>query len=425
MSVEISEIEHYNFIEVENQWREVFFKKYSEEKLGDGKKYYVLEMFPYPSGKIHMGHVRNYTIGDIIARFYRLKAYTVLHPIGWDAFGLPAENAALEHRVHPKDWTYKNITDMREQLKLLGFSYNWSREFATCDEAYYGYEQKLFLKLYENGFLYRKKSQVNWDPVDNCVLANEQVIDGKGWRSGAEVEKKFLNQWFFKITDLAEELLSELDQLEGWPEKVRTMQKNWIGKSDGAIINFCCVNSEEKISVFSTRPETIFGATYLAISPNSALAIHLGDENPEIKAYLDEQKKNSVSAAVIDKQEKTGIDTGIRVKHPFVDKELPVFIANFVLSDYGTGAIFATPAHDERDYEFATKYNLPVLEVIASEGENSLPYTGDGILKNSEFLDGLSVSEAKKKVISELASRNLGSAKLYYKLRDWGVSRQR
>lgn len=424
MSVEISEVDQYNFVEVESYWRNVFFEKYSvEEPKVSSKKYYVLEMFPYPSGKIHMGHVRNYTIGDILARFYRLKAFSVLHPIGWDAFGLPAENAALDRKIHPKTWTYKNISDMREQLKLFSFSYNWSREFATCDEDYYRYQQKIFGKLYKSGFLYRKKSQVNWDPVDNCVLANEQVIDGRGWRSGAEIEKKFLDQWFFKITDLADELLDELDHLDGWPEKVRIMQKNWIGKSEGAEIVFNCVNASESILVFSTRPETIFGATYVAISPNSDLALKLSQNNSKIKAYLNEQKKKSVSISVIDKQDKTGIDTGLKVKHPFLDKELPVFIANFVLYDYGTGAIFATPAHDERDFEFASKYKLPIIEVI--ESNETLPYTKDGILKNSRFLDGLNLKEAKEKIILEIENRKIGARKKYYKLRDWGISRQR
>ena len=424
MSLDISEITPYNFAIVEPKWQKFWLSNHSfKTENRKNKKYYVLEMFMYPSGKVHIGHVRNYTIGDIVARYKRACGFDVLHPVGWDAFGLPAENAALKQKSHPKDWTYKNIATMKDQIRSLGFSYDWEREFATCDEEYYGFQQKIFLALYKKGLVYRKKSEVNWDPVDNCVLANEQVIDGRGWRSGALVEKKMLSQWFFKITDYADELLKELDSLKGWPENVKTMQRNWIGKSEGCSINFSCDNGDQ-ITVFSTRPETLYGATYLAISPDHPLAKKIADSNEEIKTFISELKKGSVSQQMLDKQEKQGIDTGLTVKHPFLDKRLPVYIANFVLMDYGTGAIFATPAHDERDYDFAIKYNLPIISVIKSKN-NEIPYFGDGTLFNSEFLDGLSVIEARKKVIEEIDRRGLGKKEIFFKLRDWGISRQR
>ena len=424
MSLDISEITPYNFSVVEPKWQKFWLDNHSfKTKNGNHKKYYVLEMFMYPSGKVHIGHVRNYTIGDIVARYKRACGFDVLHPVGWDAFGLPAENAALKQKSHPKDWTYKNIETMKNQIRGLGFSYDWEREFATCDEEYYGFQQKIFLALYKKGLVYRKKSEVNWDPVDNCVLANEQVIDGRGWRSGALVEKKMLSQWFFRITDYADELLKELDNLEGWPENVKTMQRNWIGKSEGCSINFSCDNGDQ-ITVFSTRPETLYGATYLAISLDHPLAKKLAESNTNIREFISELKKGSVSQQVLDKQEKQGIDTGLTVKHPFLNKRLPVYIANFVLMDYGTGAIFATPAHDERDYDFAVKYNLPVISVIKSENDE-VPYFGDGILFNSEFLDGLSVIEARKKIIEEIDKRGFGKKEIFFKLRDWGVSRQR
>lgn len=424
MSLDISEITPYNFSVVEPKWQKFWLDNHSfKTKNGNHKKYYVLEMFMYPSGKVHIGHVRNYTIGDIVARYKRACGFDVLHPVGWDAFGLPAENAALKQKSHPKDWTYKNIETMKNQIRGLGFSYDWEREFATCDEEYYGFQQKIFLALYKKGLVYRKKSEVNWDPVDNCVLANEQVIDGRGWRSGALVEKKMLSQWFFRITDYADELLKELDNLEGWPENVKTMQRNWIGKSEGCSINFSCDNGDQ-ITVFSTRPETLYGATYLAISLDHPLAKKLAESNANIREFISELKKGSVSQQVLDKQEKQGIDTGLTVKHPFLNKRLPVYIANFVLMDYGTGAIFATPAHDERDYDFAVKYNLPIISVIKSENDE-VPYFGDGILFNSEFLDGLSVIEARKKIIEEIDKRGFGKKEIFFKLRDWGVSRQR
>ncbi len=424
MSLDISEITPYNFAVIEPKWQKFWMDNRSfKTENRKNKKYYVLEMFMYPSGKVHIGHVRNYTIGDIVARYKRACGFDVLHPVGWDAFGLPAENAALKQKSHPKDWTYKNIETMKNQIRSLGFSYDWDREFATCDEKYYGFQQKIFLNLYKKGLVYRKKSEVNWDPVDNCVLANEQVIDGRGWRSGALVEKKMLSQWFLKITDYADELLAELDNLKGWPENVKTMQRNWIGKSEGCSINFSCSNGDQ-ITVFSTRPETLFGATYLAISVDHPLAKKAADSNEKVKDFISEIKKGSVSQQVLDKQEKQGIDTGLTVKHPFLDKRLPVYIANFVLMDYGTGAIFATPAHDERDYDFATKYNLPIISVIKSEN-NEVPYFGDGTLFNSEFLNGMSVVDARKKIIEEIANRNLGKKEIFFKLRDWGISRQR
>ncbi|MDR1982957.1 MAG: leucine--tRNA ligase [Holosporaceae bacterium] len=427
MPVDISEIAPYNFSIVESQWQNFWLKNNSfhTDVNSSRKKYYVLEMFMYPSGKIHIGHVRNYTIGDIIARFKRARGFSVLHPVGWDAFGLPAENAALKQNGHPKDWTYQNIGIMKKQLISLGFSYDWEREFATCDEKYYGFQQKIFLALHKKGLVYRKKSEINWDPVDNCVLANEQVINGCGWRSGAPVEKRMLSQWFLKITYFVDELLGELDNLNGWPEKVKTMQRNWIGKSEGCSIHFK-TNTGDEVTVFSTRPETIFGATFLAISPDHPLATKLAATNEKIKAFIDDFKKGSVAQGVLDKQEKRGINTEIVVDHPLLNKKLPIYIANFVLMNYGTGAVFATPAHDERDYEFAKKYELPMERVItSSENNDKLPYVGDGILINSGFLNGLSIAEAKKIVIQKLCEIGLGKRCEFFRLLDWGISRQR
>lgn len=437
MTIDISEIAPYNFSLVEKKWQ-AFWRDNRIFRTSHGKdkpKCYILEMFMYPSGKVHIGHVRNYTIGDIIARFKRANGFSVLHPVGWDAFGLPAENAALKNKSHPKTWTYQNISVMKKQIEALGFSYDWDREFATCDEQYYAFQQKIFLDLYLKGLVYRKESEVNWDPVDHCVLANEQVIDGKGWRSGAVVEKKMLSQWFIKITDYVDQLLADIDYLEGWPEKVRTMQRNWIGKSEGCSIKFKSSIGED-IVVFSTRSDTIFGATFLAISPDHPISHKLAEKNDKIQKFLDEFKKGSISAEVMEQQEKLGIDTGITVDHPFLPKKLPVFIANFVLMNYGTGAIFANPAHDERDYEFAVKYGLPIISVIKPEevaGEATdrdgtmaaLPYTGDGTMINSDFLNGMSVAEAKRAVIDRLCEMGIGERKIFYKLRDWGVSRQR
>ncbi|MDR0632360.1 MAG: leucine--tRNA ligase [Holosporaceae bacterium] len=427
--MDISEIALYNFSAVERKWQDFWLKNESfrADCSPSKKKYYVLEMFMYPSGKVHIGHVRNYTIGDIIARFKRLRGFSVLHPTGWDAFGLPAENAALKQGGHPRDWTYKNIDIMKRQMLSLGFSYDWRREFATCDEKYYGFQQKIFLALHKKGLIYRKKSEINWDPVDNCVLANEQVIGGCGWRSGAPVERRMLSQWFLKITDFVDELLAEIDNLKGWPEKVRIMQQNWIGKSEGCSIKFRTnAGNNSDIVVFSTRPETIFGATFLAISPDHPLAIELSKTNDKIKAFIEEFKRGSVAQEFLDKQEKSGVDTGILADHPFTDRKLPVYVANFVLMNYGTGAVFATPAHDKRDYDFAVKYGLQIEQVVASpEGCVELPYLDDGILINSDFLNGLSIAEGKKAVIQKLCDIGAGKREVFFKLMDWGISRQR
>lgn len=427
MALDLSEIPPYNFTEVESRWQKYWseHESFKTDEKSNKKKYYVLEMFMYPSGKVHIGHVRNYTIGDVIARFKRAQGFNVLHPTGWDAFGLPAENAALANHSHPNTWTRKNIATMKEQILRLGFSYDWSREFATCDQQYYAYQQKLFLALYKKGFLYRKASEVNWDPVEQSVLANEQVIDGRGWRSGAIVEKKMLTQWFFKITAFADELLKDLDTLNEWPEKVKTMQRNWIGKSYGCKIAFE-TNTGDTVEVFSTRPETIFGASFVAIAADHPLAKKLAEQRKDVCSAICEMKKGCVSQEELDKQEKRGIDTGLFVKHPFLNKQLPIYIANFVLMGYGTGAIFGAPAHDERDYDFAVKYHLPIISVIEGEDKNSeMPYLEDGKMINSDFLNGLSIAEAKEKVIDEVSKRGFGSCEIFFKLRDWGVSRQR
>ncbi|MDE2436568.1 MAG: leucine--tRNA ligase [Sphingomonadales bacterium] len=407
---------------------------------------YVLEMFPYPSGRIHIGHVRNYTMGDVLARYKRMKGFEVLHPMGWDAFGMPAENAAMEKGVHPGGWTRQNIATMKAQLKRLGFALDWSRELATCEPDYYGHEQALFLDLYEAGLVYRKESAVNWDPVDMTVLANEQVIDGRGWRSGALVEKRKLSQWFLKITEFAEELLDGLGDLKDWPEKVRLMQENWIGKSQGLEFSFKVLPSAQgeddaitaidpavraSVSVFTTRPDTIFGASFVAIAADHPLAQGLAANNPEVAAFIDLCRKGGTTAAEIETQEKLGYDTGLILAHPFEDRHLPLYIANFVLMDYGTGAVFGCPAHDQRDLDFARKYGLPVTRVIA-EGFDTDPvftgneaYTGPGMLVNSDFLDGLEAETAKTEVIARAEAGGWGTGTTVWRLRDWGVSRQR
>jgi leucyl-tRNA synthetase len=391
-------------------------------------KSYVLEMFPYPSGRIHMGHVRNYTMGDVLARYRRMKGFEVLHPMGWDAFGMPAENAAMERKVHPGEWTRANIATMRGQLKRLGFALDWSRELATCEPEYYGHEQALFLDLFAAGLVYRKQSEVNWDPVDMTVLANEQVIDGRGWRSGALVERRKLNQWFLKITDFAEELLDGLAGLEHWPDKVRLMQENWIGKSRGMKFRFALAGKRATIEVFTTRPDTIFGASFLAVSPDHPLALALAGANPDAAAFLAECKKGGTTAAELETAEKLGFDTGLKVVHP-LDPEwlLPVYIANFVLMDYGSGAIFGVPAHDQRDFEFAAKYGLPFQGVVSGDGEpdGEAAYLGDGQMINSRFLDGMGVEEAKAAVIARAEAEGWGEGTTVWRLRDWGVSRQR
>ncbi len=404
---------------------------FSFKDQADKPKFYCLEMFPYPSGRFHMGHLRNYTIGDVMARFKLAEGYNVLHPMGWDAFGLPAENAAIQNNVHPEDWTYQNIATMREQLKRLGTSYDWSREIATCDPDYYGKEQKFFLDFYKAGLAYRKESLVNWDPVDNTVLANEQVIDGRGWRSGALVERRSLTQWFLKISDFAEDLLAEIDTLEGWPEAVRTMQRRWIGKSEGARIFFEIEGRNEKLEIYTTRPETLFGASFVAISPQHPLAIELAAKNTALAAFVEECNRLGVSEETIEKAEKKGFDTGLKAKHPFKPGEnLPLYVANFVLMDYGTGAIFACPAHDQRDLDFARKYGLPVTPVIRPRDQETIDianeaYMEDGIVFNSDFLNGLNAGEAKKAAIQKLQTLKIGEGTINYRLRDWGISRQR
>ena len=381
------------------------------------QKKYILEMFPYPSGNIHMGHVRNYVIGDICARYHKLKGDEVIHPMGWDAFGLPAENAAIQFNTHPQDWTFSNIQNMKDQLKKLDLDLDWDRELATCKEDYYRYQQELFIDLYNAGLAYKKDALVNWDPEDQTVLANEQVIDGKGWRTGALVEQKILSQWFFKITNYAEELLNDLDELTLWPDKVKTMQKNWIGKSIGAEIKFQIVGKDDQLNIFTTRPDTIYGATFIAISVNHNLVSKYlkEDEIEEIKKIFSNN---------IDDKEKQGILLDIKCLHPILEKEMPVYIANFVLDNYGEGAIFGCPAHDERDYEFAVKYSLPILKVIKCE-DNELPFTQDGEVINSPLLNGLKKTEAIKKIIEYFEDKNIGKESINYKLRDWGVSRQR
>ncbi len=396
------------------------------------KKYYVLEMFPYPSGDIHMGHVRNYTLGDLVARYKRAKGFNVLHPMGWDSFGLPAENAAISNNVHPKSWTEKNIQNMKTQLKKMGLSYDWSKELSTCTSDYYKHEQKIFIDFYKKGLAYQKETIVNWDPVEQTVLANEQVIDGRGWRSDAIIEKKRMKGWFLKITDFAEELLEDLKTLENWPEKVKLMQKNWIGKSLGAHIDFHINELNDKVTVFSTRPDTLFGASFIALSPEHQLVDELKKKYPKIIKELNKFDIDNTNEQNLDKIEKIGIKTPLKALHPFIkNKLIPIFIANFVLIDYGTGAVFGCPAHDQRDFDFAKKYDLEIIEVVSKDQnqkrKNNLKeaYTEDGYLINSDFLNGLTVNEAIKVSIKMLEKINLGSKSINYRLKDWGVSRQR
>lgn len=392
------------------------------------EKFYCLEMFPYPSGKLHMGHVRNYTIGDVISRYQRMLGKNVLHPMGWDAFGLPAENAAIQNQTAPAAWTEQNIVSMREQLQRLGFSYDWDRELATCRPDYYRWEQWFFTQLFERGLVYKKEAEVNWDPVDQTVLANEQVIDGRGWRSGALVEKKKIPQWFVKITDYAEELLSSLDELDQWPDAVKTMQRNWIGKSVGADLVFQ-LDDEPDLSVFTTRPDTIFGVTYLAVAADHPLAVKVAQDNPKVAEFRRQCQQNSTAEADLETMEKLGIDLGINAIHPLSGDAVPVWCANFVLMSYGTGAVMAVPAHDQRDYEFASKYSIPIKPVIRpSEGEldiSSAAFVEYGILCNSGEFDGLSSEQAKTAITERLTEHGLGKQQINYRLRDWGVSRQR
>jgi leucyl-tRNA synthetase len=425
----------FNPLEADARWQAVWDEKqtFKASDSSDKPRSYVLEMFPYPSGRIHIGHVRNYSMGDVLARFRRMTGHEVLHPMGWDAFGMPAENAAMEKKVHPGSWTRENIATMRAQLKKLGFALDWSRELATCEPDYYGQEQALFLDMMEAGLVYRKESAVNWDPVDMTVLANEQVIDGKGWRSGAPVEKRKLSQWFLRITQFADDLLAGLKTLDQWPEKVRLMQENWIGKSVGLAFRFKLdevVDGIGEVEVFSTRPDTIFGASFAAIAADHPLALALEAKNPALAAFAEECRHTGTAAAEVETQEKKGYDTGLSVIHPFTGRKLPLFVANFVLMDYGTGAVMAVPGHDQRDLDFARKYMLPVERVVAAEGDEDKgigeeAYTGPGRLVNSDFLNGMGVEEAKAEVIRRAESEGWGTGTTVFRLRDWGVSRQR
>ena len=425
--------QRYNYKKAESRWQ----KRWDEEKIFQTKinktkkKYYVLEMFPYPSGKIHMGHVRNYTLGDVVARYKKMCGFNVMHPMGWDAFGLPAENAAIVEKKPPSDWTYKNINVMKNQLKTMGLSIDWSREIATCHPDYYKHEQSFFLDLLKNNLAYKKESVVNWDPIDKTVLANEQVVDGRGWRSGAIVESKKLSQWFLKTSKYSEELLSYLNQLNNWPNKVKIMQSNWIGKSIGAEINFKISNpqniNKKYIKIFTTRPDTIFGASFCAISIDHNIAIQIINSDPKAKQFVKNCSKLNPD------KEKIGYKTDLLIEHPFINKKLiPVFIANFVLIDYGSGAIFGCPAHDQRDLDFANKYNLEVLPVILPKGQSiknykisNISYPGEGLIINSDFLNGKTIDAAKKRVVDEIIKKGLGKEKVNYRLRDWGLSRQR
>ena len=420
-------MERYNFQKIEKKWREKRFAVSVENKESN-KKYYCLEMFPYPSGKIHMGHVRNYTIGDVIARYKYLNGYNVLHPMGWDSFGLPAENASKLNNLHPQEWTNQNISTMKKQLKQLGLSIDWDREISTCDKEYYKHQQSLFIDFYNNGLVSRKETYVNWDPVEKTVLANEQVINGKGWRSNAIVQRKKLSQWFFNITKFSNELLSDLEKLKGWPEKVKLMQKNWIGKSYGCEINFEMSESSDKIKVFTTRPDTIFGASFIALSVDHSLSKNFKDNKDFIK-FKEDCNKTGTTEEALANAEKLGLKTNLYVKHPLIkDKILPIYFANFVLMDYGSGAIFGCPAHDQRDFDFAKKYNLEIIEVVSDgskEKKLKEAYTGNGKLINSSFLNGLNIEQAKEKIINEIEKKNLGTKKTLYRLKDWGISRQR
>ena len=419
----------YNHKIIEKKWQENWSKEkvFHAVKNTNKKKYYVLEMFPYPSGKIHMGHVRNYTLGDVVARYKKMKGFNVLHPMGWDAFGLPAENAALTEKKHPKDWTYQNIKTMKNQLMKMGLSLDWEREIATCHPEYYRHEQKFFIDLFKAGLAYKKEAEVNWDPVDQTVLANEQVIDGRGWRSGAVVEKKKLSQWFLRISKYSDELLNDLEGLDKWPDKVKVMQSNWIGKSIGSEIDFKVVDKNLLITVFTTRPDTIFGATFLALSPDHDLSKKISETDVALKKFIKDCENINPDKI------KKGFKTNYFVDHPFIKtKKLPVYIANFVLKEYGLGAIFGCPAHDQRDLDFANEYNLEVIPVVKplniKERDlkiDKIAFTESGTIINSDFLNGLDVEEAKQKIIKEMELKNIGRKKINYKLRDWGISRQR
>jgi leucyl-tRNA synthetase len=445
MTADSRQNDRYNARDAEARWQRVWDERgiFATKNDDPRPKYYVLEMFPYPSGRIHMGHVRNYTMGDVVARFKRAMGNAVLHPMGWDAFGLPAENAAVERKVHPRTWTYENIAAMKKQLKSMGLSLDWAREIATCDPSYYKHQQKMFLDFREAGLVAREYRKVNWDPVDQTVLANEQVIDGRGWRSGAVVEQRDLHQWVFKISDYSEELLDALDTLDRWPEKVKLMQKNWIGRSEGLVLRFALdkattPNGESELEIFTTRPDTLFGAKFMAISPDHPLAAAVAAKNEKLAAFIEQCHHMGTSQAAIDTAEKMGFDTGIKAVHPFdANWKLPVYVANFILMEYGTGAIFGCPAHDQRDLDFVNKYGLGNTPVVCPPGQDpktfiitDVAYDGDGTMINSRFLDGMTIEQAKEEVAKRLEKDTRGNApvaqrQVNYRLRDWGISRQR
>ncbi len=445
MTAPVQKNDRYNAREAETRWQRVWAERciFATQNDDPRPKYYVLEMFPYPSGRIHMGHVRNYTMGDVVARFKRAMGNAVLHPMGWDAFGMPAENAAIDRKVHPKAWTYDNIAAMKKQLQSMGLSLDWAREIATCDPAYYKHQQKMFLDFRKAGLVAREYRKVNWDPVDQTVLANEQVIDGRGWRSGAVVEQRDLHQWVFKISDYAQELLEALDTLDRWPEKVRLMQKNWIGRSEGLLVRFMLdpgttPSGETELEIFTTRPDTLFGAKFMALAPDHPLATATAAKNPKLAEFIAQTRHMGTSQEAIDTAEKMGFDTGIKAVHPFDPAwKLPVYVANFIVMDYGTGAIFGCPAHDQRDLDFVNKYGLGNTPVVCPEGQDpatfvitTTAYDGDGRMINSRFLDGLSIAEAKEEVAKRLeketrGNRPVAQRQVNYRLRDWGISRQR
>ena len=427
--------ERYDPIGIELAWQKSWAdtNKFAVSEQSDKEKFYLLEMFPYPSGRIHMGHVRNYSIGDVVARFKRLQGYNVLHPMGWDAFGMPAENAAIQHGIHPAKWTVENIANMRLQLKRMGLSYDWAREFATCNVDYYKWEQLIFLKMFEKGLAYKKSSSVNWCPTCQTVLANEQVEDDGCWRCGTVVEDKELDQWFFKITKYAQELLDEIERMDGWPDSVLTMQRNWIGRSTGCEVEFPLENTLDKIKVFTTRQDTLYGATFMSLAPEhpKALALTTDDQREAVEAFIAKVRSQDKKKRTSDDFEKEGVFTGSYCINPLTRKKMPIFLANFVLMDYGTGAVMAVPTHDQRDFEFAKKYDLPLIVVIQPEDQPLDPatmteaWTGPGIMVHSDRFDGLNNEEAKEQIADYLAKEGIGDKTVNFRLRDWGVSRQR
>src|SRR3974390_1849463 len=445
MTADSSKNERYNARETEARWQKIWAERsiFATKNDDPRPKYYVLEMFPYPSGRIHMGHVRNYTMGDVVARYKRAMGNAVLHPMGWDAFGMPAENAAIDRKVHPKTWTYDNIAAMKKQLQSMGLSLDWAREIATCDPAYYKHQQRMFLDFLKAALVNREYRKVNWDPVDQTVLANEQVIDGRGWRSGAEVVQRDLFQWVFKISNHSEDLLEALDTLDRWPDKVKLMQKNWIGRSEGLLIRFMLdtattPHNESELEIFTTRPDTLFGAKFMALAPDHPLSQAAAQKNPKLAQFIAEAKKIGTAQEAIDTAEKMGFDTGIKAVHPFdASWKLPVYVANFILMDYGTGAIFGCPAHDQRDLDFVNKYGLGNTPVVCPPGQDpktfvitEVAYDGDGRMINSRFLDGMTIEEAKEEVAKRLGKETRGNRpvaqrQVNYRLRDWGISRQR